>query len=229
MAFSRDHGLCVGIVVLVVDASGGESLHPDIFCRRKSCAGDVRADVLRQVTTWGAVCAAPHRCNSSASRKTELIGITRRLLRVFGVPNCPLENVSETSMFPRRKSSRVHLSARISPIRMPVSTAVNTMVRHGSGSLVSKVWICAGSNDIRSLLDTRSPIWMPWAGLVSRYPCSTAVRSTFASVTRMLCIVEPEYPSPLKLRRACWIAALFRSHNRKEPSAGNTYLSRLNW
>ena len=39
------------------------------------------------------------------------IGITCRLLRVLGVPNFPSGYVSETSMWPRKKSSRFHLSA----------------------------------------------------------------------------------------------------------------------
>ena len=62
------------------------------------------------------------------------MGITRLLLRVFGDPNWPSENVSATSIVPRNMSTRFHRSARISPIRSPVSTATVTTVRQGSES-----------------------------------------------------------------------------------------------
>ena len=93
--------------------------------------------VVQNTRSWGIVRMQPERWVSKAARSAELIGITRRLLRVFGVPNFPSEYVSETSMLRRKKSSRFHLSARISPILMPVSTAVMTIVRHGPKSLVS--------------------------------------------------------------------------------------------
>jgi hypothetical protein len=44
------------------------------------------------------------------------MGITRLLLRVFGDPNRPSENVSATSIVPRNMSTRFHRIARISPI-----------------------------------------------------------------------------------------------------------------
>ena len=107
------------------------------------------------------------RYNSRTLHKAELIGITRLLLRVFGLPNCPSEYVSDTSMFPRRKSRRFHLSARISLIRTPVSTAVSTTVRQGSVSFASTLLTCEGVRKARGFLDCLSPIWMP--------PYSTAV------------------------------------------------------
>src|SRR6266481_8851963 len=113
--------------------------------------------VVQKTRSWGIVRIQPARWVSKAARSAELIGITRRLLRVFGVPNFPSEYVSETAMLPRMKSSRLHLSARISPILMPVSTAVTTIVRHGSDSLVNNIRICAGAKKRRSFLASLSP------------------------------------------------------------------------
>src|SRR5438445_5239926 len=74
----------------------------------------------------------PERWVSKAPSSAELIGITRRLLWVFGVPNLPSEYVSETSILPRKKSRRSHLSARISPILIRASTAVTKVGRYSA-------------------------------------------------------------------------------------------------
>jgi hypothetical protein len=94
------------------------------------------------------------------------MGITRLLLRVFGDPNWPSENVSATSIVQRNMSTRFHRIARISPIRSPVSTATATTVRQGSessGALVAMLWLLACFLVIRS--KERSSLWLFFAAL----------------------------------------------------------------
>ena len=57
------------------------------------------------------------RLNTAASEA--LIGIVRRLLRVFGGPNSPREYVSATSIVFCSRSIRLQRRARISPILKP--------------------------------------------------------------------------------------------------------------
>jgi hypothetical protein len=104
---------------------------------------------VRELAAWGV---------RRASHSGELIGMTRSLLRVFGDPNRPSEKVSVISITARDKSSRFHLSARISPIRIPVRTATSTTVRHGSGSAASKNRSCSSVRHLFSFPVSRSPM-----------------------------------------------------------------------
>ena len=47
-------------------------------------------------------------------------------------------------------------------------------------------------------------------------------------LTRTLRSVELAYPLCFKARSRCWMVARFTSQSRSDPSAGNTYLSKLN-
>ncbi len=130
---------------------------------------------------------------SKAARTGSLIGTSRTLLRVFGVPKpASSEYVSFTCTTPRRKSTRPQRSAAISPMRSPVSTATITTVRHGSGKASTSRSASGGSRKAGSFFGTRSPMLSPRAGFSSAYLHVTAWPKTLLSVVRIPWSVEEE-------------------------------------